>query len=170
MNDIEHRTRFNQWLTEHRGLLFKVVRAYSINHHDSEDLFQEIAVQLWNSIPSYQGNCAETTWIYRVAFYSACTWSKKEKSRRQSREKFEAEHPVLSQTSVTHDTRLDWLYEQISQMDEPDRTLTLLLLDGFQYRDMAEITGLSESNVGVRINRIKNRLTTQTKENQNHGL
>ena len=170
MKESEQRQLFDRWLTQHRGLLFKVVRAYSSNHHDSEDLFQEIAVQLWHSIPNYKRNCAETTWIYRVAFYSASTWAQKEKTRREGRKSFETEHPILSQSLEEVDPRLDWLYERIHRMDEPDRSLTLLLLDGFQYKEMAEIIGLSESNVGVRLNRIKKLLTQETANKAIHEL
>ena len=73
-----------QGLDRHRGLLFKIVRAYSRRTPDGEDLFQEIAIQLWQSIPSYGGRCAETTWIYRVAFYVAMRWSTGERKRRES--------------------------------------------------------------------------------------
>ena len=73
MKSAEQRKTLNSWLERHRGLIFKVVRAYTRNHQDSEDLFQEIALQLWQSIPGYRGDCAETTWIYRVAFFAAAS-------------------------------------------------------------------------------------------------
>ena len=67
------------------------------------------------------------------------------------------------------DPRLDWLYNQIAQLNEIDRSLTLLLLDGYSYKEMAEIIGISESNVGVKINRIKKSLTNKSLEN-NYGV
>ena len=71
---------------------------------------------------------------------------------------------------TTPDPRLDWLYERIAELDPIDRSLALLMLDGFSYRDMSETLGISESNVGVRINRIKTRLTDQRAREQKHEL
>ena len=170
MNEIEQKRVFDRWLSERRGIIFKVVRAYSKSQHDREDLFQEIAVQLWNSIPNFKNDCSETTWIYRVAFYSATSWAHKERRRREQRETLAEEAPLLNDGSTVRDERLDWLYEQIRLLAEPDRSLALLLLDGFQYKEMAEILGLSESAVGVRINRIKKALTQTLNRETAHGL
>lgn len=81
MKSAEQRRILNTWLDRHRGLIFKVVRSNTRNHQDSEDLFQEIAIQLWQSIPGFQGACAETTWIYRVAFFAASRWIRSEGRR-----------------------------------------------------------------------------------------
>ena len=69
-----------------------------------------------------------------------------------------------------HDPRLDWIYQRIGELDEGNRALALLMLDGFSYRDMAQILGLSESNVGVKINRIKAALTAQLAKEEHRGL
>ena len=68
------------------------------------------------------------------------------------------------------DERLTWLYEEIYRLDEIDRSVTLLLLDGFSYKEMASILGISESNVGVKINRIKKQLITKSKKYDHHGI
>ena len=153
---------FDRWLESHRGLLFKVVRAYAAAPQDQEDLFQEIAFQVWDSIPNFQWNSAETTWIYRVALYSAIAWSKREKKHSERSQALDGvEHTLLAKPE-TRDGRLDWLYGQIRELDEIDRSLTLLLLDGFSYKEMAATLGISESNVWVKINRIKKRLAQRT--------
>jgi RNA polymerase sigma-70 factor (ECF subfamily) len=77
---------------------------------------------------------------------------------------------ALRETSGAKDHRLGWLYEQLGQFDHVDRSLTLLLLAGYSYREMAETVGISESYVGVRINRIKAHLKDLTKEEQHHGV
>lgn len=155
---------FDQWLSQHKGLLFKVVHAYAFASHDREDLFQEIATQVWNSIPRFRSESAVTTWLYRVALNSALAWSRKERRHRDQAHALEAEEPTLRETSRIQDRRLGWLYEQIAQLDHVDRSLTLLLLDGYSYREMAETLGISESYVGVKINRIKTHLKNLTKE------
>ena len=72
------------------------------------------------------------------------------------------QHIIASQQPL--DDRLVWLYEEIAQLNKVDRSLTLLLLDGFSYKEMSKILGISESNVGVKINRIKKHLTTKSRQ------
>ena len=161
---------FDEWLSRHKGLLFKVVHAYGFTSHDRDDLFQEIATQVWNSIPRFRGESAVTTWLYRVALNSALAWSRKERKHRDRMQALEGLELVLRETPRVEDRRLGWLYEQIAQLDHVDRSLTLLLLDDYSYREMAETLGISESYVGVKINRIKTHLKSLTKEEQHHGV
>jgi RNA polymerase sigma-70 factor (ECF subfamily) len=170
MEEHEQRRIFDDWLSTFKGLLFRVVHAYAYTSHDREDLFQEIAAQVWNSIPRFRGDSAATTWLYRVALNSALAWSRKERKHRDRTQPLDGEEPALQETSRAKDRRLTWLYEQIAQLDHVDRSLALLLLDGLSYREMAETLGISESYVGVKINRIKNHLRSQTKEEQHHGV
>jgi RNA polymerase sigma-70 factor, ECF subfamily len=170
MEEREQERIFDEWLKRHKGLLFKVVHAYGFTPHDRDDLFQEIATQIWNSIPRFRAESAVTTWLYRVALNSAPAWSRKERRHRDGKQLLESNEFALRETSRVKDRRLDWLYEQIAQLDHVDRSLTLLLLDGYSYREMAETLGISESYVGVKINRIKTRLTNLTKEEQRHGI
>ncbi len=155
---------FDEWLSRHKGLLFKVVHAYAFTSHDREDLFQEIATQIWNSVPRFRGESAVTTWLYRVALNSALAWSRKERKHRDQSPLLSNGERALRETPRIEDRRLGWLYDQISQFDHVDRSLTLLLLDGYSYREMAETLGISESYVGVKINRIKTHLKNLTKE------
>ncbi len=170
MEESEQRRIFDEWLGRHRGLLFKVVHAYGFTSHDRDDLFQEIATQVWNSIPRFRAESAVTTWLYRVALNSALAWSRKERKHRDQTETLAEQEPALREISRPEDPRLGWLYEQIAQLDHVDRSLTLLLLDGYSYREMAETLGISESYVGVKINRIKNHLKNLTKEEQANGI
>ena len=162
MKPNEQQRIFEEWLAEHRGLLFKVVRAYAFNPHDQDDLFQEMTTQVWNSIPRYRGDSAVSTWIYRVAFYSAIGWSKKEKRHRDKHQAIQPEDRLLCQRANPENPQLEWLYEQISQLNEIDRSLTLLMLDGFSYREIGDTMGISQNHVGVKLNRIKNRLTQKS--------
>ncbi|MEJ0038036.1 MAG: sigma-70 family RNA polymerase sigma factor [Gammaproteobacteria bacterium] len=148
---------FDEWMRAHKGLLFKVVRSYAFTPHDREDLFQEIATQVWRSIPSFRQESAVTTWLYRVALNCALAWSRDRKKHPEATD-LEAMEITLQESPEAKNPRLEWLYEQIAKLNEVDRSLTLLLLDGFSYRDIAETLGLSESNVGVKLNRIKARL------------
>ena len=171
MKRQEQERVFNAWMADHKGLIYKVVRAYTISGPDQEDLFQEIAAQLWFSIPNFKGKSAETTWIYRVALFCSMSWTKKEKRRREGKGAYKHEQSFLSLHQEQEHPRLTWLYEQINELSSVDRSLTLLLLDGYSYKEMAAILGLSESNVGVKINRIKKSLTEKSNqlEETDHG-
>ena len=168
MHISEQERIFDKWLELHRGLFFKVVRAYAHNSQDQEDLFQEIVAQVWNSVPKFRGDCAVTTWIYRVALYSAIGWSKKERRHRENHRSIKGDNSRLLQVSEVKNPRIDWLYEQIAELDEIDRSLTLLMLDGFSYKEIAFTLGITESNVGVKLNRIKKRLAELVNEETNH--
>lgn len=148
MEDREQKRIFDEWLARHKGVLFQVVHAYAFNAHDREDLFQEIATQVWNSIPRFRGESAVPTWLYRVALNSALAWSRRERRYRDRTESLETNESAWQETSRAKDAWLGWLYEQIARLDHVDRSLTLLMLDGLSYREMAETLGISESHVG----------------------
>jgi RNA polymerase sigma-70 factor, ECF subfamily len=161
---------FAAWLRDYKGVFFKVVRAYAFTPQDRDDLFQEIATQVWRSVPNFRGDAAVTTWIYRIALNVAIAWTRRETKHRKGTQPLDDVRPTLLENPHTRDPRLEWLYEQIAQLNELDRSLTLLLLDGFSYRDMAALLGITESNVGARISRIKTRLTKQVEKDGIHEL
>ena len=163
MKEREQKQIFDRWMAQHRGILFKIVRAYAFSPGDQDDLFQEISLQLWRSIPGFRGDAKPSTWIYRVALFAAAAWTRKEKNRPPTRPLADVEQ-TLTMTSQPRDERLDWLYEQIGRLDPIDRSVCLLLLEGFSYREMADLLGISESNVGVKIYRIKQNLVRKSQE------
>jgi RNA polymerase sigma-70 factor (ECF subfamily) len=169
MLDGERNAILEQWIGAHKAILFKVARAYGADHSDREDLFQEIALQLWHSIDSFRGDAAVTTWIYRVALNTALTWKRRERKHGQGRQDLDAATGLLVAPEI-RDPRLEWIYAKIAELDEANRSLALLMLDGFSYREMSQILGLGESNVGVKINRIKATLAAQLAKEEYDGL
>lgn len=167
MTEKEQLDILEEWLQLHKGLIFKVVRAYTVADHD--DLFQEIIIQVWRSIPTFRREASVTTWLYRIALNTAIKWSKKEK-KHAGAETLENIQHLLRENKTQIDERLTWLYREISRLDEIDRSVTLLLLEGFSYKEMSAILGISESNVGVKINRIKKQLIAKSKNYDNHGI
>lgn len=170
MTASEQQSILESWLRQHQTLLFKVVRAYAFTTPDQEDLFQEIVIQVWRSIPSFQAQSKLTTWLYQVSLNTALSWTRREHKHRQGRELMEQAAPVLQENPKPVDERLIWLYEEITKLNKIDRSLILLLLDGFSYKEMADILGISESNVGVKINRIKKHLIQQSTKFEHHGI
>jgi len=175
MNGTEQNRILDEWLHTHRGLLFKVLRAFAFSAHDQDDLFQEIAFQLWQSIPSFKGDSLASTWVYRVALYSAIKWSQKEQRRKDKHEDLDASNHIPRNQAPGDDPRVDWLYQQIGRLAPIDRSLVLLQLEGLSYKEMSNALGITESNVGVKINRIKKKMASQStapKSNrrQKHGI
>jgi RNA polymerase sigma-70 factor, ECF subfamily len=167
LTEKERRDLLEDWLKLHKGLIFKVVRAFTLNDHD--DLFQEIIIQVWHSIPAFRQEASVTTWLYRIALNTAIKWRKKEKKHAGSETLDNVQH-LLQENRNPTDERLNWLYGEIYQLDEIDRSVTLLFLEGFSYKEMSALLGISESNVGVKINRIKKQLIAKSKNYDNHGI
>jgi RNA polymerase sigma-70 factor (ECF subfamily) len=161
---------FNQWIDQHKALIFKIVRAYGDTAMDQDDLFQEISIQVWRSIPAFRNESAVTTWVYRIALNTAISWVTRERKYRKTRDVVDHLPDVLTFPHKPENEQLTWLYKAIHALDEIDRSLALLLLDGFSYKEMAVILGITVSNVGVKINRIKKQLILQSKKSRDHGI
>ena len=161
MLDSERDRIFSDWLAAHKGILFRVVRAYAFEHADLQDLFQEVAIQVWRSVDAYRGDSSVSTWMYRIALNAAISWTRKQDRHQRGKQPLEIVDGLLTASAVEADPRVEWLYRQIAQLKDVDRSVALLMLDGFAYKDIAAIAGISEGNVGVKINRIKAALTAQ---------
>jgi RNA polymerase sigma-70 factor (ECF subfamily) len=154
---------FRQWIEEHKGVILKVVRANAADAEDQKDLFQEVACQVWMSIPSFQEKSKVSTWIYKVALNTSLVWHRAQKKQRHicgSLDDFDCQSGPWEDPSRTMEDRerLEWLYEEIRKLPKVDRSLVLLYLDEFSYRDIADILGMSTNHVGVKLNRIKKHL------------
>ncbi len=164
MNDKQEKL-FKAWFSRYKSLVFKVVNTYTASSEDRDDLFQEILLQIWSSIPSFQGDAKETTWIYRVALNTALVWKRTEK-RKSKRFRIEfldiQEIPQAKSDcdELSQDQHvLDQVYNSIRQLPKSESSIVLLYLDGISYDEMADVLGISKSNVGVRLNRAKKKLT-----------
>jgi RNA polymerase sigma-70 factor (ECF subfamily) len=160
---LEQERIFRRWLAEHAGLMWKVIRAFTLTPQDAEDLLQDIALQLWMSLPAFRGEAKESTWIYRVAFNTALVWKRDETRRHAKHEKFfelngAPEVSPESSASTRNEEMVRLLYDAIRQLPKLDASLALMHLDGLSYREMSEVLGITESNVGVKLNRIRKQL------------
>lgn len=167
MDIAEQQQRFANWLRDHSAIVHHVVNGFAAGD-DRNDLLQEVLLAVWKSVPAFRGQAKPTTYLYRVCHNAALLWIRTEKNYRRRVEQFSAFAPAesVSGPDVLTDERLARLYAAIHQLKPVDRSLILLSLDGLSYRDMAEVLGLSESNVGVKLNRIKSQLTQTLKGNE----
>ena len=138
-----------------------MVHAYAFEHADRQDLFQEIVIQIWRSVDAFRRESAVPTWMYRVALNTAITGTRKQDRHQRGKQPLEIVDGLLAASATEVDPRVEWLYRQIAQLKDVDRSGALLMLDGLAYKEIAAIAGISESNVGVRINRIKAALTAR---------
>lgn len=151
---------FRQWLDRHRGILVSISAGFAAPD-DRDDLIQEMMIALWHAVPRFRGEASAATFIYRVAQNTALVWQRGRR-RRPAETGLDPEladgddrSPAMVLEQATRDERL---YRAIRRLAAIDRSLVLMQLDGLAYRDMAEVTGLTESNVGVRLNRARRQL------------
>jgi len=155
---MDKEDKFIQIIKMHEGLIFKITTIYTDNKADQEDLYQDIVYQLWKSFDTFRNEAKISTWMYRVALNTALTKIKRNKRKGYS---VSIEQVVLKQTENydrAYEQRLKLLYRHIDRLNVLEKGVMLLLLEGKKYGEIAEITGLSSSNVGTRISRIKQKL------------
>jgi RNA polymerase sigma-70 factor (ECF subfamily) len=158
--DTDTQAQFLRLLQGHRGLLYKVSRAYGRSAADRDDLVQEIIVNLWRAYPRYDPRFKLSTWMYRVALNVAISWRRRE--RTQTQHLVEAGEEVLENiqqldAALDHDD-VSLLYGAIARFDELDRALLLMYLDGHPHQEIGEVLGMTTTNVATRIGRLKARL------------
>ncbi|QHS58431.1 RNA polymerase sigma factor [Chitinophaga agri] len=151
------KTEFLDHTMPHQAIIFKVVNIYTDNKEDKEDLLQEIWLQLWLSYPRFRGQSKLSTWMYQVALNTALTYTRKSATRDKHLRQAAAVAVTHEQENVQHEQeRLLW--DNIRSLQKAEKALILLYIDGISYREIAEITGDSESNVGTKLSRIRQKL------------
>jgi RNA polymerase sigma-70 factor (ECF subfamily) len=160
---------FIDWTEAHRGIFFKIARAYAPEPADQADLVQGMLVQLWRTLANFRAQCQPSTWIYRVCLNTALTWRRDVHTRRER-----VIDGMDINLAVSPDPRpghaqeelelLARLYAAIRELPQVERTLIVLSLDGLSYREMSEISGLTENHVGVGLNRARRKLSELMKE------
>lgn len=170
MNSDEQNAYFERWLSTHGAMLHHVANGFA-EGADRHDLMQELLLAMWRAVPAFREGAQPGTFIYRVAHNAALTWRRGRKNYERRMEQFEAmigdEHggatDAAAQAARERET-LELIYAHIRALPPVDRSLMLLHLDGVGYAEMAEIHGISESNVGVKISRLKQKLSDAMKE------
>lgn len=160
-------------IREHHNIIVRIAGYYESDPHRQEDLYQEIVYQLWSSFSDFRGEAKFSTWLYRVAVNTSISHLRK-KNRRPVWKFWQDGHREPTADGkpdpLVHNEQKQLLYEHIAELDELDRTLVLLYLEDLEYQTIAEITGLSPSNVGVRLHRIRKKLKTMIQQTTaSHG-
>ena len=155
-------------MADHIAILHHTVNGFA-EGEDRKDLMQDVMLAIWKAIPSFREQAKPSTFIYRVAHNAALTWKRARKNYDRKLDQYETLlPPALHLPPETTDQEiLELLYAAIRKLAPLDRSLALLFLDDVSYCEMAEIHGLTESNVGVRLNRLKQKLALLMQEETN---
>ncbi|MGV8932072.1 MAG: RNA polymerase sigma factor [Luteimonas sp.] len=155
------RQAFGELLQQHRGIVFKVANTYARDAEDRADLAQDIATQLWRAWPGYDPARRFSTWMYRIALNVAISFVRGNSHRRRHTIPLDdVLHDVVDENAVDHEAaeHIGVLHGFIATLDPLNRALLLLYLDQCSTREMADVLGISESNVTTKISRLKQRL------------
>ena len=159
MDEKEQRQRFQDIIEQHKGILFKVARAYCPDKEDQQDLIQEMMIQIWQSIHKYNDQYKISTWLYRISLNVAISFYRKSSTRAK---KYTALTVQLVEITVEdkseNERQLNLLEQFICELKEIDKALMILYLEDRSHTEIAEILGMSVSNVGTKIGRIKDKL------------
>lgn len=151
--------RYLEIVEKHKGIVFKVTRSYCKNEFDREDLAQEILAQIWRSLDTYDDTFKITTWMYRVALNVAISFYRKDKSVVYKHT--ELEDQLLSydmEQERENEKGLAQLYEFISELNDIDKAVLLMYLEGETQSEIAANLNITVSNVSTKISRIKQKL------------
>ena len=156
---IEDEKRFIQLINEHQGLIHKVCIMYEGDRDIRNDLFQEIVLQLWRSFASFRGESKITTWMYRIALNTAISGYRKQ-TRLVKTEDLKDLHFNLSDhnTADAAEEHVQRLHQAIHQLSEIERAMIMMALEEIPYEEIAETIGITQNNVRVRMNRIREKL------------
>ena len=150
---------FQALIKDHKRQVYRVCWGFTSNPHDVEDLFQETMINIWRGFEGFKGASSPSTWIYRVTVNTCIFWKKKEaKNIKSDSRSIIVDEVASNENSYLIKEQIQSLKTAIQSLKEIDKSIMLLLLEECSYNDIAEITGLNVSNVGVRISRIKTRL------------
>lgn len=150
---------FHEIITRHKGIFLKIARTYCRNEADRQDLVQDMMIQVWRGLPRYNSSYPLSTWLYRVALNTAISFY------RRQRRTIQASLPVLDVSLLLTDDGVDPQQAQlkllelfITSLNDLDKALILLYLDEKSYAEIAQIMGISVSNVGTKLGRIREKL------------
>ncbi len=159
MRTQAEKDQFVQLMDEHKGIILKICRTYCTDPNDREDLAQEIMYQLWRSIERFDKDQRFSTWMYRVALNVAISFYRKVQSKKELISfSDDTEVADMPDNKEEIETDLGQLQTFINELKELDRALMFLYLESKSYREIADILGITETNVATKINRIKDKL------------
>lgn len=152
---------FTDLINDNLGIAHKVCRTYADDPVDREDLMQEMVYQLWRSYPRFDGRSKFSTWMYSVCLNTAITYRRKIRHRPESLST--SHYQIADEAPDSREDSIAQLYEAIRTLSSINKAIVLLYLEEMSYEEIAALTGLSKSNVGIRLVRIRKELEAKLK-------
>jgi len=162
--EASRQERFAERVERHRGIIFKVANTYGHHPDDRDELAQEIAVQLWRAFPGYDHARPFSTWMYRIALNVGISHVRRAASRHEHAVPLDVElHDIPDDNDADHesDQQVRALHRFMARLHTLDRALLLLYLEEHTYREIAEILGITETNVATKVSRLKQRIRSE---------
>ena len=151
--------QFIRTISEHQAIIHRVCRVYRDTPEDREDLFQEVIYQLWKAFPSFREQSRITTWMYRIALSTAMAKYRKKSAAVRTTTLDGVEVPTSTSPQAHYKQEL--LHRAIATLSDAEKAVITLYLDDYHYEEIAHITGMTANHVGVKLNRIKQKLIHQ---------
>mgnify|MGYP001943770218 CR=1 FL=1 len=162
---MNNETEFVKMIKENEGLIFKITSIYGNSQEDKQDLYQEIVLQLWKSFEKFRHEAKVSTWIYRVALNTAISRLRKDKKSNETILDDKLMYSLPDNQDSILEERSKELYIQIARLNDIEKAVVLLHLENKSHNEISEITGLTVSNVGTRMARIKQKLKENIAKN-----
>lgn len=156
---MDKKLRFNELFDKHYAKVFRLCKGY-FNGSEAlaSDSAQEVFIKIWESLDSFRGESNISTWIYRISVNTCLLYLRKQSSKK---EKATTVFPPIAteQYSFEEDDKLQKMYACIQKLEEKDKMITLMMLEGISYQEISEVVGITQEALRVRIHRIKKSLT-----------
>ncbi len=156
---------FKEVLAENKDRIYRICCAYERNSIERDDLYQEILINIWKNLEKFEGRSAISTWIYRIAVNTSLLHVKKESKRSSMSAELNENSVEIAETSaeereekIITGTKIELLYDSINKLGSLDKLIISMVLEDLSYKEISDVTGLTVTNTGVRINRIKKEL------------
>jgi RNA polymerase sigma-70 factor (ECF subfamily) len=156
--EVAEEKKFISLINEHQGLIHKVCIMYENDADIRNDLFQEIVLQLWKSFHSFRGESKISTWMYRIALNTAISGFRKNSRLVKTEDIREMHFNISDSAGDEHEEHVQKLQWAIRQLSEIERAMIMMALEEIPYEDIAETIGITQNNVRVRMNRIREKL------------
>lgn len=166
MDTSNHKAKdFLKLLEQHKRLIIKIAGTYFADPSQRNDVMQEIALQLWKGLSKLKQSPESSTWVYRIALNVTISYFRKESNRKKTLSNYQKQLPVFEIREEKFEEKLQILYQLISHLNPIEKAIIILHLDGCKNGEIADIVGLSLSNISTKINRIKTKLIHHYKTN-----